>query len=71
MKHRVRFYTPRDVKLYEVASQLGVVVSSDHNSMDDAFVTAGVFQRLMPMLIKAGVKTVGGLRFGDPSGGLR
>ncbi len=66
------FYTPIDVKLYEVASQLGVAVSSNHNSMDDAFITAQVFQRLMPMLIRAGVKTVGDLlRIGDPSGGLR
>ena len=66
------FYTPRDVKLYEVASQLGVAVSSNHNSMNDAFITAQVFQRLMPMLIRAGVKTVGDLlRIGDPSGGLR
>ena len=66
------FYTPRDVKLYEVASQLGVAVSSNHNSMNDAFITAQVFQRLMPMLIKTGVKTVGDLlRIGDPSGGLR
>lgn len=66
------FYTPTDVKLYEVASQLGVAVSSNHNSMDDAFITAQVFQRLMPMLIKTGVKTVGELlRIGDPSGGLR
>jgi DNA polymerase-3 subunit epsilon len=66
------FYTPRDVKLYEVASQLGVSVSSNHNSMNDAFITAQVFQRLMPMLISAGVKTVGDLlRIGDPSGGLR
>lgn len=66
------FYTPKDVKLYEVASQLGVTVSSNHNSMNDAFITAQVFQRLMPMLIRAGVKTVGELlRIGDPSGGLR
>jgi len=40
--------------------------------MNDAFITAQVFQRLMPMLIRAGVKTVGDLlRIGDPSGGLR
>ena len=66
------FYTPRDVKLYEVASQLGVAVSSNHDSMNDAFITAQVFQRLMPMLIRAGVKTVGDLlRIGDPSEGLR
>jgi DNA polymerase-3 subunit epsilon len=66
------FYTPRDVKLYEVASKLGVAVSSHHDSMNDAFITAQVFQRLMPMLIRAGVRTVGELlRIGDPSGGLR
>jgi DNA polymerase-3 subunit epsilon len=66
------FYTPKEVKLYEVASQLGVAVSSDLNAMNDAFITAQVFQRLMPMLIRTGVKTVGDLlRIGDPSGGLR
>lgn len=65
-------YTPIDVKLYEVASQLGVAISRDNNSMNDAFVTAQVFQRLIPMLIRAGVKSVGDLlRIGDPSEGLR
>jgi len=73
MRHEASgtFYTPENVKLYEIASQLGVAVSSNHDSMDDAFITAQIFQRLMPMLTKAGVRTVGDLlRIGDPSGGL-
>jgi DNA polymerase-3 subunit epsilon len=65
-------YSPREVKLYEVASQLGVTISENHDAMSDAFITAQVFQRLMPMLIREGVKTVGELlRIGDPSEGLR
>ncbi|HMK60529.1 MAG TPA: 3'-5' exonuclease [Dissulfurispiraceae bacterium] len=65
------FYTPENVKLYEVASQLGIAVSSNHDSMNDAFITAQILQRLMPMLMKAGVKTVGDLlRIGNPSTGL-
>ena len=65
-------YSPREVKLYEIASQLGVTISDTHDAMSDAFVTAQVFQRLMPMLIREGVRTVGELlRIGDPSEGLR
>jgi DNA polymerase-3 subunit epsilon len=65
-------YSPREVKLYEIASQLGVTISENHDAMSDAFITAQVFQRLMPMLIREGVKTVGELlRIGDPSEGLR
>ncbi len=65
-------YSPKEVKLYEIASQLGVTISENHDAMSDAFITAQVFQRLMPMLIREGVKTVGEmLRIGDPSEGLR
>ena len=65
-------YSAREVKLNEIASQLGVTVSDNHNAMSDAFITAQVFQRLMPMLIREGIKTIGELlRIGDPSGGLR
>jgi DNA polymerase-3 subunit epsilon len=65
-------YSPREVKLNEVASQLGVTISENHDAMSDAFITAQVFQRLMPMLIREGVKTIGELlRIGDPSEGLR
>jgi DNA polymerase III subunit epsilon len=65
-------YSPTEVKLNEVASQLGVTVSDNHDAMSDAFITAQIFQRLMPMLIREGVKTIGELlRIGDPSEGLR
>lgn len=65
-------YSPRDVKLYEIASRLGITVSDSHDAINDAFITAQAFQRLMPMLVREGVKNVGDLiKIGDPSAGLR
>ncbi len=56
-----------EVKLHEVAARLGIAVPGSRNAVTDAFITAQVFQRLMPMLIKEGVRTIGQLlRIGDP-----
>ncbi len=65
-------YSPVEVKLHEVANRLGISAVAGTDAMSDAFITAQVFQRLIPMLLKAGVKTMGELRrIGDPSEGLR
>ena len=64
-------HSSEEVKLYEVAAHLGIAAPGDRNAVNDAFVTAQVFQRLLPLLISEGVKTVGELlRIGDPDKGL-
>ena len=53
---------PRDYKqLYDIARNLGIPVSGAHNAMMDAFITAQVFQRLIPMLAGIGITSVGDL----------
>ncbi len=53
---------PRDYKqLYDIARNLGIPVSGAHNAMMDAFITAQVFQRLIPMLSSMGIAGVGDL----------
>ncbi len=64
------FHPSEEVKLYEVAARLGIAAPSTRNAVNDAFTTAQLFQRLMPMLIKEGIKTIGDLlRIGDPDRG--
>jgi DNA polymerase III subunit epsilon len=63
-------HSSEEVRLYEVAAHLGVAAPGTRNAVNNAFVTAQVFQRLMPLLIKEGVKTIGELlRIGDPDRG--
>ena len=53
---------PRDYRnLYDIAKFLGVPVSGAHNAVMDAFITAQVFQRLIPMLLSIGIRNVGHL----------
>jgi len=66
-----RVHSSEEVKLYEVAAHFGIAAPEERNALNDAFVTAQVFQRLMPLLAGEGVKTVGDLlRIGDPEKGL-
>lgn len=56
-----------DPRLPEVARALGVPCGGGHNALDDAFVTAQVFQRLLRRLPRWGVTTLGKLlRIADP-----
>lgn len=56
--------------LYEIASYFGIPVSGAHDAVMDAFITAQVFQRFIPILIERGVEDVGDLlRIGHPSRG--
>ena len=58
---------PKDLELYEIARSLGVPVQGAHNALTDAFMTAQVFQRLIPQLKEAGIKSIGALlKIGDP-----
>lgn len=53
--------------LYEMAKSLGVQVHDAHNAVMDSFITAQVFQRLLPAVMSEGVKTVNDLvRIGGP-----
>lgn len=65
------FATPlKDRKLYEVARRFDIPVSGAHNALMDAFLTAQVFQRLIPLLMRAGIRTIGELlSIGNPAKG--
>lgn len=56
-----------DLNLYKMAGCMDVPVSETHNSETDAFITAQIFQRFMPLLKKGGIKSVEDLvKAGDP-----
>lgn len=60
-------FSAKDFELYEIARTQGIPVQGAHNALMDAFMTAQVFQRLIPQLLTAGIKTLGeALRVGDP-----
>ncbi len=59
-----------DSGLYDVAKYFGIPVNGAHNAAMDAFITAQVFQRFIPMLVEGGVTTIGDLLvLGNPSKG--
>ena len=56
--------------LYEIARYFGIPVSGAHDAVMDAFITAQVFQRFIPILIEGGVEGVSDLlSIGHPSRG--
>ncbi|MGW8272386.1 MAG: 3'-5' exonuclease [Thermodesulfovibrionales bacterium] len=56
-----------DAALLTLAKKYGIHVSAAHNALDDAFVTAQLFQRFLAELPEMGVRTVGDLlRIGKP-----
>lgn len=59
-----------DYSLYAVAAALGIPVGGAHNSLMDAYMTAQVFQRFMPIMAQGGVTTLEELvRIGAPGKG--
>lgn len=52
---------PRQYKLYDLAKHFNISVSGAHNAIIDAFITAQIFQRFIPVLIESGIKNVGEL----------
>lgn len=61
-------FTPQKFELVEIAKELGIQVQGAHNALMDAFMTAQVFQRLLPRLQALGIKTLGDLlRIGHPN----
>lgn len=55
-------------QLHEIAKALGIAPQGAHNAMMDAFMTAQVFQRLVPRLERHGIRTTERLlEVGDPA----
>jgi DNA polymerase III subunit epsilon len=48
-------------RLYDIAKSLDVPVNGSHNAIVDAFTTAQLMQRFIPLLIEAGVHDIGEL----------
>ena len=65
--HRLFSAPLRDFRLYEMAECFGVPVHEAHNALMDAYITAQLFQRFIPLLNEGGINTIGALlRAGDP-----
>jgi DNA polymerase-3 subunit epsilon len=69
-RHRERecFATPLEgYRLHDIARCFKIPVSNAHNAIMDAFTTAQLFQRFIPLLIEAGARDIGDLlRIGIP-----
>jgi len=50
---------PVHYKLYDIAKHYSIEVNGAHNAMIDAFLTAQIFQRFIPILLEAGIRSVG------------
>jgi DNA polymerase III subunit epsilon len=63
------FGTPlAGLTLFDLAGAFGIPVEAAHTALGDAFVTAQLFQRFLPLLAEAGVTDLDGLlRAGDPT----
>ena len=59
-----------DTELFELAKRFGIPFTGAHDALVDAFVTAQLFQRFIPLLIGAGIRRIGDLlSFGNPFSG--
>lgn len=52
---------PKDPALYEIAQCFDIPVRGAHEAIIDAFITAQLFQRFIPLLVESGVSSVGEL----------
>jgi DNA polymerase-3 subunit epsilon len=56
------------LSLFDLAAAFEIPVEAAHTAIGDAYVTAQVFQRLLPHLVHAGIDTLSALRrVGDPA----
>lgn len=61
---------PPDYRIYAIAGLLGVPVNGAHNALMDAYITAQVFQRFMPLLAQGGITQLDDLlKIGAPGKG--
>ena len=52
---------PNEYRLYDIAKHFEISVNGAHNAIGDAFITAQIFQRFIPMLIEAEIRSIGDL----------
>lgn len=52
---------PHQYSLYDIAKFYDIDISSTHNALVDAYITAQIFQRFIPYFIEAGITSVGDL----------
>lgn len=55
------FTTTPGYRLYDIVKCFGIPVSGAHNAMMDAYTTALLFQRFLPLLTEAGADNIGDL----------
>jgi DNA polymerase-3 subunit epsilon len=68
--YRDLFSRSGESSLYEIAGGLGISSNGAHNAEMDAYITAQLFQRYIPLLAGAGIEKLGALlRVADPSKG--
>jgi DNA polymerase III epsilon subunit-like protein len=68
--YRDLFSRSGESSLYEIAGAMGISSNGAHNAEMDAYITAQLFQRYIPLLAGAGIENLGGLlRVSDPSKG--
>jgi len=54
-------------RLYDIVKCFGIPVNGAHNALMDAFITAQLFQRFIPMLLETGTRDIGDLlKIGTP-----
>ncbi len=55
------------LSLFELARLFDIPVAEGHTALGDAYITAQLFQRFLPLLVEAGIRDLRGLlRVGDP-----
>ena len=52
---------PARFRLFDIAKCYGIPVNGAHNALMDAYTTAQLFQRFLPLLVGAGAKDIGDL----------
>lgn len=68
--YRDLFSRSGESSLYEIAGRMGISPNGAHNAEMDAYITAQLFQRYMPLLAGAGIEKLGALlRVANPSKG--
>lgn len=49
---------PENYRLYDIARCFNIPFNGSHNAIKDAFVTAQIFQRLIPILCHSGIRSI-------------
>ena len=61
LQGRAGMTIPQQYKLYDIARHFNIPVNGGHNAASDAFITAQIFQRFIPVLKEAGIRSIGEL----------